>query len=163
MEDWQRQEQGGTNLVSVLVFPLRNQNACLAESLNWLRAPKSAREWMRQRPIVYCVRSLPDQEILYIGESSSMWRRLYDYRGYHQALAYFQAHGFHYEVLYDQDLLPEQQRLTREIELTAELKPWWNYRCDLKQRQAWVKAFKATKEKSFFPLHKLPERQLALL
>ena len=118
---------------------------------------------MRQRPVIYCVRSLPDKEVLYIGESSSMFRRLYNNRERHQALAYFQAHGFHYEVLYDQDQLPEQQRLTREIELTAELKPWWNYRCDLEQRQAWVKAFKVSKGKTCFPLHKFPERQLALL
>jgi len=118
---------------------------------------------MRGRPVLYCIRSLPDEETLYIGETATMWRRLYSNRNEHHAIAYFHAHGFHYEVLYDQDQLPEQQRLTREIELTAQLKPWWNYRCDLEERKAWVKNFFATKFKPYPPLHVLPERQLALL
>ena len=118
---------------------------------------------MRDRPVLYCIRSLPDREILYIGETRTMWNRLYAKRAQHHALAYFQAHDFFYEVLYDQDQLPEQQRLIAEIELTAELKPWWNYRCDLAQRQAWVKAFYAAKAKPYFPLHKLPERQMSLI
>lgn len=118
---------------------------------------------MRGRSVLYCIRSVPDEEILYIGETATMWRRLYNKRNEHHAIAYFHAHDFHYEVLYDQEQLPEQQRIVKEIELTAELKPWWNYRCDLEQRKAWVKDFLASKFKPCFPLHKLPERQLALL
>jgi hypothetical protein len=118
---------------------------------------------MRDRPTVYVVRSLPDGEFLYVGETKTMWKRLYDKRARHDALAYFHAHGFHYEVLYDQEQLPEQQRLVKEIELTAELKPWWNYRCDFEQRKAWVRNYRAIRPQPAFPLHKLPERQLALL
>ena len=117
---------------------------------------------MKHRPILYCVRALPSGEILYIGESANMHRRLYTHRNEHCGLAYFRHLDFDYEVLYDQEQLPEQKRLAREVQLTAQYEPWWIFRCDLEHRQKWVKQYCESTHKPLFPLHKLPERQMSL-
>ena len=117
---------------------------------------------MHNRPIIYIVRGLPDREILYVGQTGSMHRRLYRKRGEHPGLAYYQHINRHYEVIYDQWQLGEQKRIEKEIELTAQLKPHWIYGDGYFERKKWRLDFEDAKHKPYFPMHHPPISQLHL-
>lgn len=118
---------------------------------------------MHDRPIIYIIRSLPDKEILYVGQTNSMHRRLYRKRNEHAGLAYYQNINRHYEVIYDQWQLGEQARIEKEIELTAELKPHWIYGDNYEERKQWRDLYEKIKYKPYFAMHHLPIKQLDLL
>jgi len=153
-----RAKNRGKNNISTAQF-------ALSEKINWLRAPNSARNWMINRPILYIIRSLPEKEILYVGETNSMHRRLYKKRNEHFAMAFYQDCNRHYEVIYDQWLLGEQERIKKEILLTAQLKPHWIFGGGdhWATRKKWSKGFEKQRYKPYFGMHHLPIKQFNLL
>jgi len=95
-----------------------------------------------------------------------MHRRLYRKRNEHAGMAFYQNENRFYEVIYDQDLLDEQDRLKKESILTAELKPHWIWGTGdhWQKRKRFCAKFEASGQyKPYFGMHHLPIIQPNLL
>lgn len=100
--------------------------------------------------VIYLIRDPKSHTSFYLGESGSAESRLVKNRGRHEAFNFMGMKGLRYETVYLPAPADKQDRTNLERELTAAMKPDWQYQIQQEEKR-WAQQFKTGTQ----PLHNL--------